>query len=384
MWKFSAGTAETIVSPLYNVLKSRGVKFNFFHKVEKIHYSNNDEIEKVTIGEQVKLTVPVYQPFIRPRVHGLDCWPDKPNYDQIDPEQARQLQEEKINLESNWSGWKNYKTHVLEKGKDFDQIICGIAISGLDSICHDIINKSTPWQSMMTNVATVQTQGVQLWLNKTNSEMGMNKKEWGIPMTEQGITDTYANPINSWVDMTNLIQYESWKGVQIPKNLAYFCGPMRDSPDIWQAIKHPDKFPNFPKEQDLVVRQMTLQWLNDNIGFLWADATTHEAPEGLDLDLLVVVKERLGMKGWERLQQQFFRANIDPAERYTLSLPDSAKYRMKTDDSGYTNLFLCGDWIDTGYNMGCVEVTVMSGLMAAQAVRKTYGLRGHKAIIKDL
>ena len=79
------------------------------------------------------------------------------------------------------------------------------------------------------------------------------------------------------------------------------------------------------------------------------------------------------------------QTDADAYTRYELLAPGSGKFRLKTDQSGYKNLFFAGDWIDTGYNMGCAEVAIMSGLMAAQALRKKeYGLSGHKPIIKDL
>jgi uncharacterized protein with NAD-binding domain and iron-sulfur cluster len=90
--------------------------------------------------------------------------------------------------------------------------------------------------------------------------------------------------------------------------------------------------------------------------------------------------ENTGMK---KLEQQFFRANVDPTERYTLSLPESEVHRLKTDGTGYDNFFITGDWIDCDLNMGCVEATVMSGLMCATAVRMTYGLET-KQIMIDL
>ena len=39
MWWMNAGMGETIMSPLYLVLKSSGVKFKFFHKVTALHLS---------------------------------------------------------------------------------------------------------------------------------------------------------------------------------------------------------------------------------------------------------------------------------------------------------------------------------------------------------
>jgi uncharacterized protein with NAD-binding domain and iron-sulfur cluster len=41
---------------------------------------------------------------------------------------------------------------------------------------------------------------------------------------------------------------------------------------------------------------------------------------------------------------------------------------VRPDRSGFDNLFLAGDWTDSGLNAGCVEAATMSGLQAANAV----------------
>ena len=41
IWAFAAGTGETIVAPAYEVLKRRGVKFEFFHKVDQLRLSHD-------------------------------------------------------------------------------------------------------------------------------------------------------------------------------------------------------------------------------------------------------------------------------------------------------------------------------------------------------
>ena len=41
-----------------------------------------------------------------------------------------------------------------------------------------------------------------------------------------------------------------------------------------------------------------------------------------------------------------------------------------SDESGYDNLFLAGDWTDSGINAGCIEAAVLSGLQAANAVHR--------------
>ena len=392
MWKFHGGTADIIVSPMYEVLLQRGVKVKFFHEVEEIFHSETGEIEKIQMGQQIRLKDEEkgFQPTRY--FKGLDIWAEHPFWrwpelkEQVDPEDMERLEAGNINLMSSWSGWENVNSFEMQKGRDFDQVVLAIPVAALKDICPTIIDKEEKWSSMVREVATVQTQAVQIWLKPTLEQMGMKLPEWGLRPTDQPILDTYANPINSWSDMTELINWENWREGNTPGNLSYYCGPMLETGPL-----PPYSDTSVPAAQEERVREMASQWFADNSAFLWPDAANPENPTGLDLDLLVDPEydprdpESKEAGGQEKFRRQFFRANIDPTERYTLSLPGSAKFRMKTDASGFHNLFLAGDWIDTGYNMGCVEVTVMSGLMAAQALRKNcYGMDKHKVIIRDL
>jgi uncharacterized protein with NAD-binding domain and iron-sulfur cluster len=85
----------------------------------------------------------------------------------------------------------------------------------------------------------------------------------------------------------------------------------------------------------------------------------------VDWDLLVDPENR---KGAERFKAQFVLANWTGTERYTLSLAGATKYRLKADQSGYANLYLAGDWTDNHFNSGCVEASVMSGMIASRAI----------------
>ncbi|MEL6744162.1 MAG: FAD-dependent oxidoreductase [Pseudomonadota bacterium] len=87
----------------------------------------------------------------------------------------------------------------------------------------------------------------------------------------------------------------------------------------------------------------------------------------LDFGLLVCTEDDAA-KGVARFDQQFWRANIDPNERYTQSPPGSTACRIKAWETGYSNLVFAGDWAYTGLNVGSVEGTVMSGRLASHAV----------------
>jgi uncharacterized protein with NAD-binding domain and iron-sulfur cluster len=65
---------------------------------------------------------------------------------------------------------------------------------------------------------------------------------------------------------------------------------------------------------------------------------------------------------------QYWIANVDPSERYILSLPGTTRYRISPLDNTYDNLTIAGDWTSCGFDVGCVEAAVMSGKLAAHAI----------------
>ncbi len=126
---------------------------------------------------------------------------------------------------------------------------------------------------------------------------------------------------------------------------------------------------DYPRRQSERVRDQFIQYLQTNIGPLLPLATTGATrppgdPAGLDFDLLV---DASGREGVARFASQFWRANIDPTERYVASPPGSTQYRLKAWGSGFSNLIPAGDWIYTGLNVGSVEGTVMGARLASHA-----------------
>ena len=72
--------------------------------------------------------------------------------------------------------------------------------------------------------------------------------------------------------------------------------------------------------------------------------------------------------GPARMESQVFVPAINPWDQYVQTPTDNSSTRLTPDGGGYANLFLAGDWTDYGYNLGCFEGAVMSGLMAANAI----------------
>ena len=74
------------------------------------------------------------------------------------------------------------------------------------------------------------------------------------------------------------------------------------------------------------------------------------------------------LAGKARFASQYWRANVNPSDRYVIHTPGSHRHRISPLDMTYDNLTICGDWTDSGFTSGCVEGAVMSGLLAAHAI----------------
>ncbi|HWJ27517.1 MAG TPA: hypothetical protein VNS32_13310, partial [Flavisolibacter sp.] len=66
----------------------------------------------------------------------------------------------------------------------------------------------------------------------------------------------------------------------------------------------------------------------------------------------------------------YFRANVDPSERYVLSVENSSEKRLAADETDFENLYITGDWIRTPLNSGCFEAAMMAGIQTARALTK--------------
>ncbi|MEO0913308.1 MAG: FAD-dependent oxidoreductase, partial [Pseudomonadota bacterium] len=194
---------------------------------------------------------------------------------------------------------------------------------------------------------SVRTQAMQLWLRSDLIGMGWH--------AGSAVLDAFQQPMNTWADMTHLINRESWPIQNSPGAIAYFCGPMEGGiPDPSergvQAKAHQE------------VSDAGNTWLESAPGVIWPGISTDGA---LDEDSLLQ-GDFTGGEG--RLKGQFWRANVSPSERYVMSLKGTTDARLPADGTVYGNLVLAGDWTLNGFNAGCVEAATMSGLRASQAI----------------
>ncbi len=346
LYFMNAGMGDAIFAPIYQLLKRRGVRFHFFNKVTNIGLSADKKaVETINISRQVNLNGGEYQPLIL--VKDLPCWPSKPLYEQI--VEGEELRQANVNLEhanNHWTDTGGNFTLDATKG-DFDHVILGITLAALPPITKELTAVSEPWQAMLTNIGTVQTQAMQLWFNKSEEELIDVE-----PTPPPHVTGAYVEPFSSLTNFTHLLNRENWPA-DGPKYLAYDCGVL------------PEKTGETQQEANERVHKNIADFLSNHAQPLWPKATDPCNSHGLDWNVLYASKEA---QGEARLAEQYLRANIDPTERYVLTLPGTVKYRIKADGTGFDRLIITGTWTDSGVNLACIEAGVVSGMMAARVL----------------
>ena len=371
-WMFAAGTGETVVAPLYQVLKARGVEFEFFNKVENLSLdASGNKIQSVEIGIQATLApgVETYDPLSIDPETGLIGWPATPHYDQLaqgETFEKRAAQGDPVDLESYWAHWDPVERRTLVQGEDFDELVLAISIGAFPYICTELVDTSDEWAAMVENVPAIQTQAFQIWLNKPIEDLALD-----VPNQPGDIVigSSYMDPTSAFADMSRLIEFEGWPENNEPSCILYFCGAMPESP-----VPPPFDDHEYPRLQKDRVKWQAAQFLQSSASPLLPGGTVHAdypalgSKTGLDFSLLMCPHSKEGTSPFSRIEQQFFRANIDPTERYVLSPPGSTKHRLVPGVSGFEHLTLAGDWTKNGLNVGCVEATTISGKLAARAL----------------
>jgi uncharacterized protein with NAD-binding domain and iron-sulfur cluster len=351
-WQMSAGMGDVVFAPLYEVLKKRGVRFEFFHRLRDVHVSPEDasapHVDALRFDVQAEVVGKAeYRPLVE--IHGLPCWPAEPDHSQLID--GKRLRREGWQLESPWEP-RLAGERVLRVGADFDFVVLAVGGGAVPGVCSQLIARSPKWQKMAANLHCVATQAFQIWMSEDMAALGWRHP----PVSLSG----WVEPFDTWADMSHLIPAER---SQVPvRSIAYFCSPLSDPPH-----GQPTSGEEFHRAQKRRVRDSAVRFLNDEVGALWPKA--RDASGQFRWGLLAVESaEARRTSGEGRFDTQFWTANVRPSDRYAVSLPGAQRYRLSPLDMSFDNLTVAGDWTESGLNMGCVESAVMSGLLAAHAL----------------
>lgn len=356
-WKLRAGMGDVVFSPLYEVLKLRGVKFEFFHRLTDVVPSEDGGSRHVaalhfhvTHAVRRRMEEEQWKPAERRAAedgeyYPLDadgCWPRD-----IDEQRAVAAPRER----------------QLNVGHDFDFAVLAIGGGAVLHACPSLIEHDRNFRAMAGHLKTTRTQALQLWLNE-GLETLCNPPEEGegeialrpqlpTPITVAG----FEAPFDTWSDMTHVIAQESWPepphGLGRPKGLAYFCGAVQNR-----------------NQSDAETLDAAIRFIDGSLPKLW--------PGARDPDTRLFRWELLARDGFgpaqtqsekrHALKSQYLHASPEGSDEYVLSRPGTLHYRISPLDQTFDNFTVAGDWTDAGFNEGCVEAAVMSGRLASHAL----------------
>ena len=348
-WKMQAGMGDIVFAPLYEVLSARGVRFEFFSRLDQLRLSEDKgHIAKIDLTRQARTEGGgAYRPL--KNVKGLPCWPAEPDYAQL--VDGAKLAAAKWNPECR-AGPRRGRKETLDVGKDFDFVVLAVGLGEVPVVAQELLAANTDWRQMTDKLGTVATQAFQVWLDEPMESLG-----WTLPSIN---ISGYVEPFDTWADMRQLITVEDWK--VDPGTIAYFCSVLPDS-EIPKGAKASERVHE-------AVRQNAVDFLQNHVGHFWPKAVDDA---GFRWSLLSHQLEGRNKppEGEARFATQFWQANINPTDRYVLSLPGTLQYRISPLDWHFDNLTIAGDWTECSHTAGCVEAAVMSGLLASHALSKS-------------
>lgn len=345
-YKMRAGMGEVVIAPMYELLRRRGVRFEFFHRLDEVHLDpTGTSVAGLTFGRQLDLApgVDQYDPLVVQG--GLPVFPHRIDLAQV----TAGPEVHDHDLESHGCRWTDAGATHIEGGRDFDTAVLAVSIGMVPHTCGQLLAADQRWVDMVEHVKTCATHSFQLWLDHDEKALG-----WEHPpasVTGVGV------PFDTFASMSQTLVHEGWPEGSRPLTAGYFCAAMPE--ELVPATDDPDH----DEKAKEAVRAAAVRFLDDHGPDLWPGTA---APEGgFRWDLLTAPD---GLVGSDRFLAQHWQANTDPSDRYVQATPGSSRYRLRADEAGFERLVLAGDWIDNGMNAGCIEAAVVSGIEAANVV----------------
>lgn len=343
-WRLRSGMGDAIFAPLYRVMKARGVTFKFLHPLVDVEFDFK--------GRQPRVTSLRFQPGGDPDAltdaSPLDdkgCWP-----------------KDRIKTFGPKPGANGYSEVTLDQA-DFDAVVLAVGKDDFVDACkksrQNPFEKLPAWKLMDKHVKTVGTRSAQVWMSKDIEELGWDRGPVivaGLDAPPRDSNKKVSRRYETWADMTHILAAErayrtggQKPGADMVRSISYFCGVVPDErfrAQLDRTEKLEDELEGF---------------LKTRMKALWPEAyANNQTP----LDALVSADgAKMG-----NMSDQYVRDNSAPRDRYTQSLPGSGTVRISPLDPGIANMTVAGDWTDCGFNGGCVEAAVMSGMLAAHAI----------------
>jgi uncharacterized protein with NAD-binding domain and iron-sulfur cluster len=344
---------DAFVAPIVRALQLRGVDFRFFHRVRGLEANvgagaEAPSIRRIILEQQIPedrrqkhLLFATMEPSAEEAARGAtprQVWPNRPLFSDETAAGA-----DGIPLDDHHAP-DSFKRLKLERGRDFDDLVYTLP----PGVSRELAGlKGLPvWTNMCDQVKSAATQSLRIWLRTDLAGLG-----WREP---NPILSGFSYPYSTWEDNGQNLGAETFAAIEQPRSIATVFGPLASRGAGGQTLSE--------QEQRQLARTQAWSFFRDQVRGLWPGL-----PESIqDRYALLLAPE--GTTGEARFEWQYQRANVGPIESYILALPGTLVHRLRPDESGFSNMYLAGEWTRNGFEVGCVEGAVLSGLLAARTL----------------
>lgn len=342
-YEMTAGMGEAVFAPLYEVLRDRGVKFEFFAKVTELDVAGG-RARSVRYTRQAEVSAGrlAYQPLAR-RARAR-VW-------RRDPDLAQLERPAPVEDHDPYSDADDARVadETLQVHRDFDWVVCALPAPVTAHVLGD--HDGHELLSAIARIPTVATLHLQTWFDDDLDALG-----W--PWTA-GLLGGFRQPLNSIQQNTRLLDVEGWAD-DAPASLLYASGPFAAG---W-ATDSTD--PDARRDAEDRAHRAARQFVRAEYGRLLGSDEGDDEPEPFDLARL-----HAPWNPDDPMADQYVRANIDRSARYVLIAPGGLADRPHPAPSELVNLRFAGDWTHNGVDIPSIEGAVVSGLQAAASILGT-------------
>lgn len=361
-YQMKAEVGECFIAPVFEALRRRNVKFRFLHELREIvPDAAGTQIERL-IFDVPKLPGPpgaaeaalqAYDPLDEFSLSGgakRVYWPPEPKspfafvgrieIDRPHPLRPCGLPREQVNR---------------ELGTHFDRVVFALPHGVVPRVAPQLVAQKPAWRDLADLLPTVETKSLRLWLNTAFADL-----KWdSVVPAERPVLSAYDPLFSTWEDSGQQLSLHTWPS-NPPKSIATVFGPL-------QAGRYPP-------------RSRFCEWLHEWLQRQRARSEARGFLKGHVPGLWPGLIDGSGVFKWNELVpvelppdgllQQWVVANCGARERYTHAAPGTFGHRLRSSDTGYSNLSVAGEWTRFWPATANVELAVISGLRAA------YDLRG--------
>jgi uncharacterized protein with NAD-binding domain and iron-sulfur cluster len=364
-YQMKAEVAESFIVPLYEALRRRGVEFRFLHELSEIEPdSAGSRIESLVFKVPSLPNLPSgsaatalasYAPLVQTTTlaNGKKRWywprGPKPPFDFLG-----EIDENRPLLLRPFGPARD--TVTLRVGTDFDRVVFALPHTAVRKVAPRLMSQKPRWQSLSDQLPSVETQSLRVWLSTDFPDIKWDGEMPKVPP----VLSAYTPMFSTWEDSGQQLEMHAWPGTP-PDSIATVFGPLPAGFHPYQC-----QFLAWLHEwfQRSRARSHARDFLSSHVVRLW--------PGLVDANGVFKWGELLPPSSTnvpeDALNHQWMIANAGASERYTHAAPNTFQYRLRSNDTGYTNLSVAGDWTRFWPATANVELAVISGLRAAYDV----------------